>query len=72
MIYEEQVLLFCILVFAVFAFFGGWFAKIAVDQYKADKRREKEAERRRIEYELREELHRRFDESIRQGEDAGL
>jgi hypothetical protein len=50
---SEQELLFWILVLCMICCFGGWLLKVAVDQKKADQRREEEAEERSREYEQR-------------------
>ena len=41
---------FYLLCLCVCCFFVGWFAKIAIEQYKADQKREQEAEMRRMAY----------------------
>ena len=57
---------FWILCLVLVAFFGGWVAKIAWEQYKADCEREARAEERRQFYELKKELWKNnFDESER-------
>lgn len=52
MTYEQEILLYWILVLVVVAFIGGWVVKVALDQYRADKRRKEEALQRRLEYEM--------------------
>jgi hypothetical protein len=52
MTYEQEMLLYWILVLVVVAFIGGWVAKVALDQHRADKRRKEEALQRRLEYEM--------------------
>lgn len=42
---------FLILCLLVCAFFCGWFAKIGIEQYKADQKREEQAKERRQAYE---------------------
>ena len=41
---------FYLLLLVAVAFFCGWFAKIGIDQYKADQMREAQAEKRRQAY----------------------
>lgn len=47
----ETELTYLLLILVMVGAFGGWLLKIAVDQMKADLRREAEAEERRREYE---------------------
>lgn len=49
----ETMFLYVILLFVAVGCFGGWLLKVAVDQMKADLRREAEAEERSREYEQR-------------------
>jgi hypothetical protein len=47
----ETMFIYVILLFVAVGAFGGWLLKIAVDQMKADRRKEEEAEERSREYE---------------------
>ena len=47
----ETELTYLLLILFVVGCFGGWLLKIAIDQMKADQRREEEAEERSREYE---------------------
>lgn len=47
----ETMFLYVILLFVAVGCFGGWLLKVAVDESRADRRREAEAEDRRREYE---------------------
>lgn len=49
----ETELTYLLLILFMVGAFGGWLLKVAVDQMKADRRREAEAEERRREYEQR-------------------
>lgn len=48
---SETGLTYLLLILVMVGAFGGWLLKVAVDQMKADRRREEEAEERRREYE---------------------
>jgi Tfp pilus assembly protein PilE len=47
----ETMFIYVILLFVAVGAFGGWLLKVAIDQMKADRRREAEAEERSREYE---------------------
>jgi hypothetical protein len=48
---SEVELTYLLLILIMVGAFGGWLLKVAVDQMKADRKREEEAENRRREYE---------------------
>lgn len=59
---DQQILIFWVLMFGAVMFFGGWVTKISIDQYKADRKREQEAEMRRMAYMLQRAKQRKLDE----------
>lgn len=59
---DQQILIFLVLMFGAVMFFGGWVTKISIDQYKADRKREQEAEMRRMAYMCQQAKQRKLDE----------